>query len=454
MIIVDRALEKREEEGNPVKVAMIGAGFMGRAIAYQIISSVRGMRLVAISNRHTEKAIQAYAEAGIDQVRFVSKQSDLDHVAYQGKYCVTDNPSLLTRSHQIDAIIDATGSLNFAAPLVVEALNHKKHVILMNAELDGTLGPLFKKMADKHDVIYTNVDGDQPGVLMNLYRFLKGIGAHPVLCGNIKGLFDPYRNPSTQQMFARKWGQKAHMVASFADGTKVSFEQAVIANATGMTVAKRGMIGPTVPAGTPLQEAVKLYSDEMLLNGPAIVDYLVGAEPNPGVFILGTHPKPSQRNFLKWYKMGDGPLYCFYTPYHLCHFEVPMTVARAVIFGDAAVTPLGRPYVDVVATAKMDLKEGQVLDGVGFYMTYGQCERTEIVLEQNLLPMGLAEGCRLKRDVTRDEVLTYEDVEIPKNSVIHRLRLKQDQLFEPEFRRSSAVKQEVKKEALVLNQLL
>ena len=122
---------------------------------------------------------------------------------------------------------------------------------------------------------------------------MNGIRVRPVLCGNIKGLQDPYRNPTTQEGFARKWGQKRHMVTSFADGTKISFEQAIVANATEMRAAKRGMHGPTVPAGTPIDEAVNWYPAEDLLEGPGIVDYVVGAAPRPGVFVLGTHDDPT-----------------------------------------------------------------------------------------------------------------------------------------------------------------
>jgi predicted homoserine dehydrogenase-like protein len=299
----------------------------------------------------------------------------------------------------------------------------------MNAELDGTIGPILKTHADRAGVVYTNADGDQPGVIMNLFRFVKGIGVKPVLCGNIKGLQDPYRNPTTQAGFARQWKQKAHMVTSFADGTKISFEQAIVANATGMTVAKRGMYGPTVPSGTPIKEAPNWYPSESLLVGDGIVDYVVGAEPGPGVFVLGTHDHPTQQHYLNLYKLGEGPFYCFYTPYHLCHFEVPTTIARAVLFNDAAIAPIGGPRVDVVATAKIDLKCDQTLDGMGYYMTYGQAEKSEVVNREALLPMGLAEGCRLKRDISKDSVLTYDDVELPIGRLCDKLRSEQNNYF-------------------------
>ena len=222
---------------------------------------------------------------------------------------------------------------------------------------------------------------------------------------------------------------KAPMVTSFADGTKISFENAIVANATGMRVARRGMHGPVVEAGTPIQEAVNWYPIDELLEGPGIVDYCVGAMPNPGIFVLGTTNDTIEKNYLSLYKMGAGPLYCFYWPYHLCHFEVPFTIARAAIFGDAAITPLGAPHVDVVAAAKKDLKAGEVLDGLGQYTTYGLCENAQVVHAERLLPIGLAEGCRLRRNVTRDHVLGYDDVEIPGGRLCDALRREQDALF-------------------------
>jgi predicted homoserine dehydrogenase-like protein len=240
-------------------------------------------------------------------------------------------------------------------------------------------------------------------------------------------LHDPYRNPTTQEGFARQWGQSPWMVTSFADGTKISFEQAIVANATGMRVAKRGMHGPTVESGTHIDVAKELFPLDALLDGPGIVDYVVGAVPGPGVFVLGSHDDPLQRHYLNLYKLGEGPLYCFYTPWHLCHFEVPNTVARAVLFGDAAVAPLGPPVVDVVAAAKVPLEPGRELDLLGGYLTYGLAENADVVAAERLLPIGLAAGCRVNRAVAQDEVLTYDDVGVPEGRVADRLRAEQDE---------------------------
>jgi predicted homoserine dehydrogenase-like protein len=429
MILVDTALKKRQSENRPIRVAIIGAGFMGRGIALQIITSVPGMKLAAIANRNLDAARRAYAEAGMENTAIAENKTQVEALVSSGRAAITENALAVCQAGNIDAVIEVTGAVEFSAQVVLEAIRHGKHVVIMNAELDGTIGPILKVYADKAGVVITNADGDQPGVEMNLYRFVKSIGVKPVLCGNIKGLHDPYRNPTTQEGFAKKWGQKAHMVTSFADGTKISFEQAIVANATGMRVAKRGMFGPTVKPGTPIKEVVDCYPIEALLEGDGIVDYVVGAEPGPGVFILGTHTHLMQKHYLNLYKLGEGPLYCFYTPYHLCHFEVPNTIARAVIFGDATIAPAGRPFVDVVAAAKINLKVGETLDGLGHYMTYGLCENSDTVQSENLLPIGLGEGCVLLRDIPKDQVLTYQDVRIPDGRLCDRLRNEQNRHF-------------------------
>jgi len=429
MIIVDTALKQREASGNPIKVGMIGSGFMARGVANQIVNSVPGMRLVAISNRNLEGARRAYLEAGINEPVSFSSQSKLDEVVLKGGYAITEDYSLLCRSEAIDVIIEATGAVEFGAQAAVLTIDHGKHFVTMNAELDGTVGPILKIRADKKGVLFTGCDGDQPGVQMNLWRFVKSIGLTPLVCGNIKGLQDPYRNPTTQEGFAKKWGQNPYMVTSFADGTKISFEQAIVANATGMTVEQRGMRGGDHDGHVDDLCKIGRYDVEKLRSLGGVVDYVVKARPGPGVFVLATHDDPRQRHYLNLYKLGEGPLYSFYTPYHLCHFEVPLSAARAVLFNDPVIAALGAPKVDVITTAKVDIKAGQTLDALGGYLTYGQCERYDVVRRDNLLPMGLAEGCRVVRDVPKDQVLSYADVELPAGRHSDLLRKEQDALF-------------------------
>lgn len=428
MQIIDNALRAREAQGAPIRVGMIGAGFMGRGIANQIINSTVGMRLSAISNRTVSRAADAYRYA-VDSLTPViaESQSELDEAIRRGEPAVTADAMLLCRSTELDVLIDVTGAVEFGAHVVLEAFRHRKHVILMNAELDATLGPLLQVYAGRHGVVLSACDGDQPAVQINLWRFVKGLGLTPRVLGNIKGLQDPYRTPTTQKGFADKWGQKPSMVTSFADGSKVSFEQAVVANATGMYVAKRGMLA--YEHREHVDTLTKRYDVEMLRERGGIVEYVVGAQPGPGIYCLAEHPDPRQQHYLNLYKLGEGPLYSFYTPYHLCHFEVPNTIARVALFGDAAGQACGGPFVEVCAVAKRALKAGEVLDDYGHYMTYGEAVNSSEMQQNRYLPEGLVEGCRLLRDIPQDAVVTFDDVALPEGRLADRLYAEQRAMF-------------------------
>ena len=425
MIIVDKALERRHKEGQPIRVAIVGAGFMASGIALQILTATVGMKLVAISNRTLSKAEHAYRQAEVSSISSVANVTQLEEAIAKGEYAITDDAMLLCEAEGIDAIIEATGEVEFGTHVTLNAIKNKKHVILMNAELDATLGPILKVYADRHGVVITNADGDQPGVIMNLYRFVKAIGCKPVLAGNMKGLQDPYRTPETQKSYAAQYHLKPTMATAFADGTKISMEMAVVANATGLRTGKRGMYGPRC---SHVNDAVTLFPMEQLLNG-GLVDYILGAEPAPGVFVLGHNDNLIQKHYMNYYKMGQGPLYVFYTPYHLCHLEAPLTVARAVLFSDAATAPLAGPVCEVITAAKQDLKAGELLDGIGGFTCYGMLENSEICQQEDLLPMGLSEGCRLKCDIPKDQAITYADVVLPIGRLCDKLRAEQDAYF-------------------------
>src|SRR3989440_920654 len=430
MIIVDKALEARAEQGNPVKVAILGGGFMAQGLTNQIVNSVPGMNMVAIYSRKPQKAIHLLNYSGLENSIEAITQTQLDDAIGDGKPVFTQDVMLLARSEHVDLIVDTTGSVEFGAHVVLEAFKHGKDVVLMNAELDANIGPILQTYADKHGVILSACDGDEPGLQMNLYRWVKGLGLTPRVMGNIKGLQDPYRNPSTQKGFAEKWGQNPAMVTSFADGSKISFEQAVVANATGMVVKSRGM-----SRGAEYKDDVmkigKRYDIEDLRRLGGIVDYVVGT-PLTKVYCLAEHPDPKQQHYLNLYKMGDGPLYSFFLPYHLVHFEVPNSIARVALLRDSVARPLGGPVVEVCAVAKRDLKMGEILDDYGMYMTYGEAVNADEMSNKRYLAEGLVEACKLKRDIAKDRVLTYDDVELPPNRLADQLRAQQYRHFRGE----------------------
>lgn len=429
MILVDVALREREAAGKPIRVGLVGAGFMAQGLANQIASSVPGMRVVAVQGRRLERAVGVCEYAGLRSV-VVSSQGALEDAVGSGAVATTEDAMLLCRSEQIDVLVDVTGSVEFGANVVLEAFRNGKHVVLMNAELDATVGPILQRYADEHGVILSATDGDEPGLQMNLVRWVLGLGLTPRVIGNVKGLQDPYRNPTTQQAFAEQWGQNPAMVTSFADGSKISFEQAIVANATGFGVLARGMSRGRRYDGS-IMDIAELYDLETVRDRGGIVDYTVGPA-GVKVFCLAEHDDPKQRRYLELYKLGPGPLYPFWIPYHLPHFEAPNAVARVALFGDNVARPLGGPVVEVCAVAKRDLRAGEVLDEYGMYMTYGEAVNADEMSTGRYLPEGLVEGCRLVRDVPKDVVLTYDDVVLPPGRLADRLRAEQYRHFRGE----------------------
>jgi predicted homoserine dehydrogenase-like protein len=425
MIIVDTALQKRLAEGNPVRVAMVGAGYMGRGIALQILSAMPGLRLVAMTSRDVSKAERAYREAGVDELRSVSTPAELESAMAAGAYAVSDDPTALCRAGGIEAIIETTGDVESGARVALEALSHGKHVTLMNAETDAAVGPMLKVYADRNGVVYTYTDGDEPGVAMNLYRFVESIGYKPVLMGQIKGFLDRYRNPHTQRAFAEKRKQSAAMVASFADGSKLALESAIIGNATGFRPGIRGMYGHQC---THVKDLLKHFTPEMFRDG-GMVDFVLGAEPHTGAFVMGYNDHPVKRAYMSYFKFGDGPLYMFYAPYHLPHLQLPHSVARAVLFQDPTLTPLGAPVCEAIAFAKKDLRAGEILDGMGGFACYGMIDSYDPSEAERFLPMSLSVDCRLKRDIPKDQPIRYDDVALPVGRTCDRLRAEQTAHF-------------------------
>ncbi len=425
MIIIDRLLEQRERTGMPLRVGLVGAGFAAKGFALQMLTCRHGMRLAAISNRTISTAVQACQETGLTAPPIVHTLDALQDAIARDTCAVTDNPLLLCEAPDIDCIVEATGEIEFAAQVAEAAFANGKHFVALNAELDATLGPILKVHARRAGVIYTQADGDQPAVLMNLLRHVQSMGFTPVMAGNIKSLLDCRRTPATQRDFALRHWQRPKFITSFADGTKISQEMATVANATGFRVSVRGMRGPKCDH---VDNAHKLFDLDELLDGGR-VDYILGAQPSFGVFVLGYSEHPLRARYMKVYKMGDGPLYTFYTPTHLSPLEAPASVARACLTGDTALEPLGGPVCDVITIAKRPLRAGEVLDGIGGFLSYGTIENTDVARRQNLLPMGLAEGCRLLRDLPMDAAITFDDVQVPVGRLCDRLWVEQARHF-------------------------
>jgi predicted homoserine dehydrogenase-like protein len=416
-MIIDTALREREVNGHPIRVGIVGAGATGRAIALQLGTPAPGIRLVAIANRTPEHGERAFREAGVTEWGRPHSAREAEAAIARGLPILTDDPSVLTHCDAIDVLVEVTGTVEPAAHVVLEAFDHGKHVVLVNAELDSLLGPLLKVKADQAGVVVTNTDGDEPGVAMTLLRYLRTLGLRPVAAGNLKGMVDYYRTPETQRAFAEKNDQDARKVTSFADATKLSMETTVLANATGFQVGRRGMYGPA--CAYVREMAHLLPADQMLSTG--LVDYALGAAPHTGAFVIIHEDSPLKKAQLAYYKLGNGPFYVFYTPFHLPHLQIASTIGRVVVHHDPTVTPVAGPVCEVVTVAKRDLKAGERLDGIGGFCAYGLIDNAPAARAMAALPIGLSEGCVLRRDVAKDEVLSAGDVEAPSKRLVDAL---------------------------------
>jgi predicted homoserine dehydrogenase-like protein len=231
----------------------------------------------------------------------------------------------------------------------------------------------------------------------------------PVAAGNLKGMVDYYRNPDTQRQFAERNNQDVKKVTSFADSTKLSMEATVLANATGFRAGRRGMYGP---ACKDVREIANLLPPDQMLSA-GLVDYALGAAPHTGAFVIVYEESPLKKAQLAYYKLGDGPFYVFYTPFHLPHIQIASTIGRAVVLRDATVAPIAGPVCEVLAIAKRDLKIGDRLDGIGGFCCYGLVDNATNARASAALPIALSEGCVMRHNVAKDSTLTFEDVEVP-----------------------------------------
>jgi predicted homoserine dehydrogenase-like protein len=408
-LITDTALQERQAKGKPIRVGMIGAGATGRAIALQLATPVPGIRLAAIANRtqtHSERALQ---EAGIADWNVAGSSREAEASIARGVPVLTDDPSVLIECDAVDVIVEVTGTVEPALHVTLASFKNGKHVVLVNAELDCLLGPILKAKADQAGVVVTNTDGDEPGVAMTLVRYLRSVGLRTVAAGNIKGMVDHYRTPDTQKGFAEKYDQDSRKVTSFADATKLSMEATVLANATGFHVGRRGMYGPA--CGNVREIGNLLPPEQMLETG--LVDYSLGAVPHTGAFVVVHEEAPLKRAQLSYYRLGEGPFFVFYTPFHLPYIQIASTIARAAVHKDPTVAPAGGPVCEVVTVAKRDLKAGECLDGVGGFCAYGLVDNVPAARAISALPISLSEGCVLRRDILKDSIVSFDDVELP-----------------------------------------
>lgn len=404
---MNKLYHRLKSRKNDIKVVIIGLGAMGKGLYYQC-KITPGVKCIAVADLDINKCVESAKMVG-DDYKMVSSEKEMSDVVNGNTLAICDNGELLANCDQADVVIEASNAIGAGAKYVVKALENKKHVVLMNAEIDLLYGVYFMQVAKENGVICTSIDGDQYGVIKRLIDDFQLWGFEPVMAGNIKGFLDRYANPISIVPEADKRNLDYKMCTSYTDGTKLCIEMAIIANAFGMKTLTPGMTGPKAKNVT---EVFDLYDFEKIWKkGDApFVDYILGAEPGGGVFAVGYCDHPYQMEMMDYYKMGKGPFYLFYRPYHLCHVEAMESIVAPFLDDDALLQPELGFQTNVFTYAKKDLKKGENLDGLGGHTCYGLIENSNEGSE-NELPILLADDVKLKRDIKKDEKITLNDIE-------------------------------------------
>ncbi len=414
---VERELAYREKNNEAIKVGIAGTGFIGRGLINQI-ELIKGIRLTAVANRNLEKALTVIKQAGYkdSEIAVCRNETEIKNATSYHKITVFSDMQHLPLT-EADVIVDCTGDPKPGAILAKSALDYRINYIAA-PEMDSVAGPALKRIADDKGVVYSGADGDEPGVTIGLFRYVSMLGFKVVAAGKFKSFYNPHANPDTVKPWADKYAQNPYMIASFADGTKMNIEMAILANASGLVPDKRGMHCPEGTLNT-VSEILNTKEQGGILSSTGVVEVVLNVEPSGGVFVVASTTNRQIMRDLQYLKMGRGPNYLFYRPYHLCSIEMVITIIRASIHGEATIAPQKR-VAGVLTAAKKDLKPGDILDNIGGYSFYGQIEKEHIIREQGLLPVALAPGVRIVKHKKQNDPVTIKDVEIDTDSLLYR----------------------------------
>ncbi len=428
-------LRSREAAGDPIKVGIVGAGQMGEGLAITM-ERMEGMGAYVIVDRGSGRSAEIYRSAGIEDTEII-RTDDPDRGSQaiaDGKRVYTTNASLAS-APPLDITVEATGIPEMGARVALEAIAARKHMLQMNVEADATVGAILRHRAREAGVIYSLSGGDEPGAIAELYEFATLLGYEVVSVGKGKNNpLIPTANPDTMEETARRQMMNPKMLASFVDGSKTMMEMTTISNALGYLPDQRGMHGPEVTSDT-LASTYIPEADGGILSEARRVDY--GRGIAPGVFLVFTTDHPKLVRDLRYLKVGEGPYWALYRPYHLTSLETPISIAKAVLRGETTLATDGLPSAETVAVAKKDLRSGERIDGIGGFSVYGVIEKAEVASRENLAPLGLAAGSLLTNDVKAGATLTYADLELDESNTIVGLRRTQDALRGGDVRNGS-----------------
>ena len=434
MLNMNWKLEQREKEGKIIKTGIVGAGQMGRGMVTQMVL-MKGITPAIVSDIIVENAVHAFKYAGVkDEDIVVAKTiEEADAAIAAGKYVACDNADFISQAKEVECAIDATGVPDVGAKVATDAMRNGKHVVMLNVETDVVIGPYLDKFAKDHGVIYTGSAGDEPGAVMELYCFAKAMGLNVEVMGKGKNNKIDYDcNPDTVLEEATRRKMSPRMLCAFKDGTKTMVEMTAMCNYTGLVPDVIGGHGPKTAPGTEgvkeLNELFKLKKDGGILNKHGVVEYVNGIAP--GVFVTVSTDNEEIAYQMQYHSMGPGPLWTLYRPYHLCNLETPLTVAKAVIDGEKTCVAKDGLVAECITRAKIDLKKGQKIDGIGGYTTHGSICTEKEATEKGYVPFGLInKNAVMKCDVKKGTLIAYDMVELDKNTLIYKLRKEQDAMY-------------------------
>jgi predicted homoserine dehydrogenase-like protein len=421
-------LIERAKENGPIVIGLAGAGQMGTDIVVQV-ALMPGVRIGAISEIRPEAAIDAALLAGHDRAEIVeaSSANAIDKAIEAGKIAVTQDLKALAAAGRVDVIIDATGNPNIGTLFALDVMRNGKHIVMLNVEADITIGRFLKDEARKAGVVYTGAAGDEPACTLEIIGFAKSLGFGIVAAG--KGKNNPLKLdavPAAYQREAEERNMNARMLVEFVDGSKTAIEMVAIANATGLVPDVPGMHGPTATLDQ-LASVLCPKEDGGVLTRKGVVDYTIGKGVAPGVFcvIETKHPRVLER--MIDLKMGKGPYFTIYRPYHLTSLEVPLSAARAVMYKRADMQPLDHPVAEAVAVAKRGLGVGESLGMIGEDDYRGFAMTWQDARAKGALPLGLAEKAKIVKALKAGEILTYDNCVPDDSMVITQIRRRLDQ---------------------------
>lgn len=426
---LSKALAELEATDSAVSVAIIGAGRMGRSIAIGS-EQVDGVDVTAIADIRLEVAQEAFETMGYDgdDVAVVDSIDDGAAALANGQRVVTGDALAPPQMDGIDVVIAATGVPQIGAKVATRAIHNGTHVVMLTDEADAVVGPYLSEMAESAGVVYTGAAGDEPGSIMELYDFADSLGFDIVAAGKGKNNpLDREATPETLEAEAEEKDLNPEIYTAFVDGTNSMLEMTMVANATGLSVDRRGMHGPEVSDVAELADVFNSESEEGILSKDGVVDFALGGGVAPGVFVVVTTDNDTIRDDLDYLKMGDGPNYVLHRTYHIPTIEPLLSAARAELTGDAYVIP-DEPVADTVTIAKRDLEPGEEIDGIGGHTVYGLTENADVAAENDMVPISLVEGATVTAEVEKGEPLTYDDLELDDTELLN-LRKLQDEYF-------------------------